>query len=590
MNPDDFFVARAPASRAIRDQAVQLAGSGLPVLIVGPEGSGRRRLAELIHRLSPRQGAPLLSLDCLTVTDDSWPGRLYGHAATAAPQGAPARAGLVERAAGGALIFESLHAAPAELVRALRRLLDGGRVGRLGDEEETLGLSCRVLATAAAGDGLTSLTILFSRRLELQPLSRRPEDIPDLVRHLLARCGDELGKRLTPPDEGLMEHLSRLHWDDGEVQQLERALRYAIMAAATDGQFREELLPDWVLGQLSRSVVPRATPVPAADDLGLPCSDQLSRLIEETTLGLLGVDSPPPAFALRCRNADFRAPVIREVIQGTLDACRRHLLRNIRDVKAGAKPLFRHLPPVADRTTSANPDELADHFRSALEEMIQSIRGLPEDAGEEVLVEIASPAPERRKPPVASMEEVQDAYDRVVSVLQRTGTRKIPGRDRMVTLLEKDLRKKVPPTYVTNARKARGHDRRREKAPRKVGLEIGLEREAQERLARERQEGTDAQSQVDREIDCQAEFERMDDGELNFTASKMRIRFEAGQEREDRIQLLIQARRIWDFIDGHDDVKTLAKNLEIAKAGLSREELGNLIFDKLWQQHLTTKR
>ena len=582
MNLEDFFVAYAPASRAVRDRAVELAATGLPVLIVGPEGSGRRRLAELIHRLSPRQDRPWRTLDCPGLTDSTWGRRLYGTTDTAIHD---ARPGLLEQAADGTLLFVGADAAPTALLHTLRDILDGRPLTRT-DADRPLAPRCRVLATAAPDGKIDYLKTLFARVLQVPPLAQRPQDIPNLVRHLLDQLTDELGAPLAPPGDDLLERLSRLPWSDGEVQQLRRALRFAVQGS-TDGIFRETLLPDWVLTQLAGPAKPAMV---IENDPGSSRSERLETLIRVITLDCLELDAgfPPPAFSLRCRRSDFQNPVIREIIGGTLAACDRHLARNLRDIKAGARPILRYLPPAtAEDVEQTDLDDLVDYFRAAIELRIKKIRELPDDTDEEIFVEIVNNESADVRRPAASRPEVEEAYDRIVAMYTRIG-KGVPSRKEMVPLLEQELLKKVPPTYVTDARKKRGHDRsgsRYGKPGAKVGMEIALEREGEERFNRDRHADVDAQIQSDRLIDLPTQFERMDDGELTLEATKLGIHFDSVMDLADKIRLLIEATKIRDYIR-ETGVKSLAKELGINAAGKSQAELGDLVFHRTWQKHL----
>ena len=66
-----------------------------------------------------------------------------------------------------------------------------------------------------------------------------------------------------------------------------------------------------------------------------------------------------------CRRSDFKIPVIREVIAGTLAACKRHFARNFRDIKGRARPILRYLP-LGAAESEGQAEDLADYFRSAL--------------------------------------------------------------------------------------------------------------------------------------------------------------------------------------------------------------------------------
>src|SRR4029079_16278761 len=75
-------------------------------------------------------------------------------------------------------------------------------------------------------------------RLHVYPISvpslaERPEDIPDLARHFLARFAAEEGKRIRRLDGAALTPLSRFRWP-GNVRQLENAVFRAVVLAESD--------------------------------------------------------------------------------------------------------------------------------------------------------------------------------------------------------------------------------------------------------------------------------------------------------------------------------------------------------------------
>jgi hypothetical protein len=584
VSPEDFFVAADPTSVNLRRRALELAATDLPVLIVGPNGSGRRRLAELMYQFSERRDRPRRILACPELTDIDWAGRLFGGA----DAGAEARPGLLEQVGDGTLILAGLHAAPRTLVKAVGNLLDGNPLNL--DDTRCHDLRCRILATATPGDHIGPLGSLFPRHLELRPLAQRPQDVLVLIPHLLGELAKELGKELAPPDEDQVNHLGRLPWNNGEVQELRRALRYAVQAA-TDCTFRESLLPDWVQVQLAGPALPLSI---SKEDPTLSLSDRLAVLVCDVTLGLLelGDDFQLPAFALRCSRQDFQLPIIRELIQGTLAACTRFLGRNVRDVKAGKKPILGLLPPAGiDGEPAADEDDLVAYFRATLEQRIRSIRELPEDTEDDLVAEIANAEPERDQMEVASQAEVEAYYEKIAGVYASLD-KHLPGREQMVEIIEKHLLKKVNPTYVSNVRKKRGDGRGEGgKTPRsgsKVGLDVALENEGFERHRRDRRAGTDAQSQVDRRLASQDKFKRMDAGERAFAASQIGISLASVTDAEEQVDLLVAADQIRQAVNGYkaEEAQAAAKACGISTAGVPLPLLREQVFKHLWQNHL----
>ncbi|MGH7741528.1 MAG: sigma-54-dependent transcriptional regulator, partial [Candidatus Eiseniibacteriota bacterium] len=109
--------ARSRAMRRVIEQARQVAGTRATVLIEGPEGTGKSRLAETIHHQSPRRDARFVWMSCGALAESALERDLFG-AEDVAGGGVPGR---LELAAGGTLFLEDIERIPASVqVRLLR--------------------------------------------------------------------------------------------------------------------------------------------------------------------------------------------------------------------------------------------------------------------------------------------------------------------------------------------------------------------------------------------------------------------------------------------------------------------------------------
>ena len=202
------LVGRSAPMQALFRSVARLKHSEMPVLILGPSGSGKSILARAIHDLSARRDLPFVTLTA---------GDLTGF-----PAQPPAemQARVLEQVAGGTLVLDNLaDFGPEAQVRALR-LIDG----LTGDAAP------RLIATAPGSvPGLREDLFyrLTGATLTLPPLSRRPQDIPLLAEHFLARHGRGQEIRLEDPVRDRLLHQS---WP-GNVRQLENAMHHLALAA-----------------------------------------------------------------------------------------------------------------------------------------------------------------------------------------------------------------------------------------------------------------------------------------------------------------------------------------------------------------------
>jgi DNA-binding NtrC family response regulator len=207
-----------------------VARADVPVLITGPNGSGKERVAEIIQANSAVRDGPFVTLNCGAIPADLIEAELFGAEAGAYTGAARARAGKFEAADGGTLFLDEIGNLPAAGQVKLLRVLETGRFQRLGSNDER---QVRVRVISATNADLPAMIRagtfrqdLFYRlnviELELPPLAKRPDDIVPLAEHFL---GD--GKAL---DASAVRALQRHEWP-GNVRELKNVMQRASLLA-----------------------------------------------------------------------------------------------------------------------------------------------------------------------------------------------------------------------------------------------------------------------------------------------------------------------------------------------------------------------
>jgi DNA-binding NtrC family response regulator len=227
------LVAESPAMRALLAQARTLATSDVPLLIRGEVGSGRTRLARLIHDLSARNTFPFVALCCGAFGAEGLEGELFGHEAHAFQGARFRRRGRLEMAEGGTLLLAEVEALEPRLQVELGRVLASGRYTRLGGSAP-LRADVRLIATTAADQddlrrrgALRDELGLGAVELAVPPLRERRADLPGLAAELLAsaaaraRCGFE------GFEPGALAALAARPWP-GNVRELARTIEHAV--------------------------------------------------------------------------------------------------------------------------------------------------------------------------------------------------------------------------------------------------------------------------------------------------------------------------------------------------------------------------
>src|SRR6185369_6821219 len=227
------LVWRDAATQRVLELACQVARADVPVLITGPNGSGKERIAAIIQANSAVKDGPFVTLNCGALPGELVEAELFGAEAGAYTGATKARAGKFEAADGGTLFLDEIGNLPAAGQVKLLRVLETGRFQRLGSNDEK---QVRVRVISATNADLQAMIRsgafrqdLYYRlnviEIALPPLARRPDDIVALAEHFLGN-----GRRL---DEGARQALLRHSWP-GNVRELKNVMQRASLLAAGD--------------------------------------------------------------------------------------------------------------------------------------------------------------------------------------------------------------------------------------------------------------------------------------------------------------------------------------------------------------------
>jgi DNA-binding NtrC family response regulator len=238
------LVGGSTAMRGVFDVIQTIAGSEFDVLITGENGTGKERIAQVIHANSPRSAGPFVPVHCGMYAETLIEDELFGHEAGAYTGATSARQGRFERAQGGSVFLDDIDDMPVPTQVKLLRVLQEKEIERLGGTK-TIPVDARVIAAAKADlGGLVSVgkfrEDLFFRLnvipLRLPPLRERGGDIPLLVKHFITRYG--AGHEYTL-DADCLAALEAYHWP-GNVRELENAVKRAIALSGNTRVLRRE--------------------------------------------------------------------------------------------------------------------------------------------------------------------------------------------------------------------------------------------------------------------------------------------------------------------------------------------------------------
>ena len=224
------YVFADAASERMLALAGQVARSELPVLVTGPNGAGKEKIAEIVHANSAVKDGPFVALNCGAIPADLVEAELFGAEAGAYTGANKAREGKFEAADGGTLFLDEIGTLPPAGQVKLLRVLETGRFQRLGGNRER---QVQVRVVSATNADLPALIRagqfredLYYRlnaiELKVPPLAERSDDILPLARHFL------------PPGKQLGEDAARAllaHPWPGNVRELRNSIQRAALLA-----------------------------------------------------------------------------------------------------------------------------------------------------------------------------------------------------------------------------------------------------------------------------------------------------------------------------------------------------------------------
>lgn len=225
-----------------RRRIVQVSSFQFPVLIVGPDGTGKQLIARLIHELGARSESPLIPFTADRMPPALACHQLFGHAARVSRLAPNAALGCVGAAQQGTLLIREVGALDREAQLMLLDVIKQKQFTPVGAEEARTA-DVRVIATSSRDlrDDVQSGRFdgelyyrLSSVSIPTLALSDRCEDVLPIARHVMARISLEKGlaqPTLSPQSLALLESFG---WP-GNVPQLQQAIEAAVRNGVVRG-------------------------------------------------------------------------------------------------------------------------------------------------------------------------------------------------------------------------------------------------------------------------------------------------------------------------------------------------------------------
>ena len=232
------LIAGSEAMTRVVELGHRAANSSIPALIEGESGVGKELIARAIQGESARTGKPFVTVNCGAIPANLVESILFGHEKGSFTGASEKRSGKLQEADQGTLFLDEISELPLDAQAKLLRALQQGEIDAVG-AKHPVKIDIRLIS--ATNQNLIRLVQEGRFREDLYyrinvfpiwvpPLRERLDDVPEFVRHFIARFAAEGGKRIDGIEAEALAMLQRYSWP-GNIRQLENAVFRAVVLA-----------------------------------------------------------------------------------------------------------------------------------------------------------------------------------------------------------------------------------------------------------------------------------------------------------------------------------------------------------------------
>lgn len=285
----DRLIGKSPEIQRVSELIQQVAPTRATVLIEGESGTGKEVVAGLIHHLSGRPAAKLVTVHCAALSAQLLESELFGHEKGAFTGAAQRRIGRFEQADGGTLFLDEIGEIDAATQIKLLRVLSERTIERVGSNTP---IKVDVRVVAATNRNLREMVDrgefredLYFRlnvvRIEMPPLRTRREDIVLLANSFLQEFAKENDRPVKPLTDGALACLASYGWP-GNVRELRTAIEHGVVMS-NDSVIDVRHLPQFLVSNRESPVKPGTVAEPSPkNSLDAPAEFNLHALETNT--------------------------------------------------------------------------------------------------------------------------------------------------------------------------------------------------------------------------------------------------------------------------------------------------------------------
>ncbi len=226
----------------------KVAGSDVPILVLGETGTGKSALARLIHEKSQRKSQPFLTIDCASLADNLLESELFGHVKGAFTGAVSAKRGLLEEAQGGTVFLDEIGEVPPSTQVKLLHAVQELEVKPVGGNR-SVKIDVRIISATSRDiqqeirQGRFREELFFRLAvitLRLPSLRERKNDLLLFVDHFVAKFNKKYKKNVNRIDPLVMTLLLAAPWR-GNIRELENTIERAVLLAEAQTLTAENL-------------------------------------------------------------------------------------------------------------------------------------------------------------------------------------------------------------------------------------------------------------------------------------------------------------------------------------------------------------
>lgn len=230
------LIGSSPAMQKVKETIFKLSDTDANILVLGENGTGKDLVARMLKHFSPRQEAPLVTIDLGSIPEQLFESELFGYEKGAFTDARKSKPGRMEIASGGTLFLDEIGNLTLPMQAKLLTAIEKRQIVRLGAVNPTpidVRLICATNADlhkrVAEGNFRQDLLYRINTiELRIPPLRERGEDILLLAEHFLAKYNRKYRKEAKGLTREAKNKLLKYNWP-GNVRELQHTLERAVI-------------------------------------------------------------------------------------------------------------------------------------------------------------------------------------------------------------------------------------------------------------------------------------------------------------------------------------------------------------------------